>query len=71
MNLNVTIDVLDIRHVSFPNGGFDLLRPVIVALIAMMIVYIVSTCVTLYKFVAAPAPAVQYGQLEYGTEVTL
>lgn len=66
--MNVTIDVLDIRQLR---GGSDLLRPIIVALIATMLVYIVSTCTTLYKVVTAPAPAVLYGALEYGTEVTL
>jgi hypothetical protein len=42
-----------------------------VALIAMMLVYIVSTCAALHTLYTAPAAEAQYGALEYGTEVTL
>jgi len=67
--MNVSINVLDIRHVYLPHSQYIVATSVV--LIAVMIVYIVSTCVTLFKLATAPAVEVQYGALEYGTEVTL
>lgn len=62
--MNVTIDVLDIRQVRFPNG--QLVAPVSVVLVLAMLVYIVSTCMALFKRAIAEAPVANkfaYGSL--------
>ena len=67
--MNVSIDVLDIRHVYLPHSQYIVATSIV--LIGMMLVYIVSTCAALHTLYTAPAEDVQYDALEYGTDVTL
>ena len=67
--MNVTVEVLDIRQVRFAQSEYIVATSLV--LIGMMLVYIVSTCAALHTLYNAPAAKVQYGALEYGTEVTL